>query len=313
MEVLLKYDGPDLKDHTMDVRDLAPALMAFGELCREANKVINGDKASVKVLINADIKANCITISIDVVQSIFEQAKSLVKQENVAAIKDILEWIGMLGGPPAGLLLYLMAKNRGQVAQSVKLSDSGESGSTVITIQGDGNTVIVAPETLRLAANKKVVRAAQDVLAPVANNAGIHTASFTIKDAKTTVIDKQNAIDICRQPPVEEEIAPQSIVGHIVVHSPIFDAKSKSWEFVYSSSIVTIDISETSIVVDALKRRKVVVGDTYKVQLEITEKKTEAGYKNTYKVLKVLDFVPGAEQAEMNFIKKVDDESKGSP
>ena len=70
--ILLKYDGPALANHSMDVSDLAPALMAFGTMCKEANNVLNHKRASVKVLVKADIQANCVTISLDVIWSFLD-------------------------------------------------------------------------------------------------------------------------------------------------------------------------------------------------------------------------------------------------
>lgn len=42
----IAYNGDDrTDDHTMDVELLAPALMGFGKLIREANAEFNGDRA----------------------------------------------------------------------------------------------------------------------------------------------------------------------------------------------------------------------------------------------------------------------------
>jgi hypothetical protein len=41
---LLKYEGDALVDHSIDVTDLAPALLGLSELVDEANHVINNDR-----------------------------------------------------------------------------------------------------------------------------------------------------------------------------------------------------------------------------------------------------------------------------
>lgn len=45
----LAYDGPSLRRGTMNVNELAPALLATADLLQEANHRLNGDKATVSV------------------------------------------------------------------------------------------------------------------------------------------------------------------------------------------------------------------------------------------------------------------------
>ena len=51
------YDGWALEHHLMDVRDLAPAMIAVNDLLSNANKALNGDKADLNLKVNASFKA----------------------------------------------------------------------------------------------------------------------------------------------------------------------------------------------------------------------------------------------------------------
>ena len=63
----LRFDGPELQAHEMDVTLLAPSLLAFGEMCEQANRILNGNEVKVTVLLKADVKANCVTIDLSII------------------------------------------------------------------------------------------------------------------------------------------------------------------------------------------------------------------------------------------------------
>ena len=52
-EFRLAYQGKALDENTMDVKDLAPALIAFGELFTRANLLLNGKDISVSLKVKA--------------------------------------------------------------------------------------------------------------------------------------------------------------------------------------------------------------------------------------------------------------------
>ena len=77
----IKFDGPALEGKAMDVGHLAPSLLALSDLVKEANRYANGDRAGVRVMVNADLDQKCFELNVDLVMTIWEQAKLLVRIE----------------------------------------------------------------------------------------------------------------------------------------------------------------------------------------------------------------------------------------
>lgn len=67
---VIRYDGPALSEHEMDVHDLAPSLLALADLCKIANEIFNGEAASVRVLVRADYEQKCFQLQLDLVQTL---------------------------------------------------------------------------------------------------------------------------------------------------------------------------------------------------------------------------------------------------
>ena len=63
------YKGSDVAEGLMDVKDLAPALLALGNLCQATNRCLNGDEAKVDVLVRSDFKAGSFEVSLELVQA----------------------------------------------------------------------------------------------------------------------------------------------------------------------------------------------------------------------------------------------------
>ena len=108
IKTTIKFDGPALKDRAMDVGHLAPSLLALSDLVKATNYQINGERAKIRILVNADLEQKCFELNLEIVQTIWEQAKTLLADEDIKSAKELLGWIGIPSIPVVGYSLYLL-------------------------------------------------------------------------------------------------------------------------------------------------------------------------------------------------------------
>lgn len=85
------YSGID--SSRMDIRQLAPALLALGDLLVAANKVLNGNRATITVNV-LPFRNGSFGIFIEVVQSLLDSIKGLLDASPVKDALGILEALG---------------------------------------------------------------------------------------------------------------------------------------------------------------------------------------------------------------------------
>ena len=166
---IVRYDGPALAEHSMDVSDLAPALLGLSEIAKIANRHINGDQSSVKVSISADTEQKCFQFQIEIAQTLLQQVSLLLHSGHVATAKEIAEWIGITGGSAFGVFKVY----KWIVKQKVTLTelDVKEAGSIVTITNVDNsivdNSITVNKHVFHLMGDPDVIRNAKNVVRPL--------------------------------------------------------------------------------------------------------------------------------------------------
>lgn len=297
------YDGHNrADDHTIDVDVLAPALLAFGRLVREANKEANGKSATARVLVVSDFEHKCFNVNFDVVLTLYEQARQLVGLQKVKDAKDILEWLDLIvGGTVAsglGFLGYLRWKRGRKVEDVSQITDTDQAGMVAVRVAGERNHVVIHNHTYNLSNNPKALAAARDALSPIGSDG---FDNMTLRDDGKVVRqiekDEADAIITSCVSGIEEskDLTPnvEETTAWLTVYSPVFEATAETWRFKLGQEVIYADISETTIAQDAVTRGGAMMDDTYQVRLEITIPTGAIGKskKPSYRVLKVLRFL----------------------
>lgn len=159
-ETRIAYIGSALESGMMDVNDLAPAMLALGELCNRANETLTGHEKRVSVQVSSDFKAG--SFEFTVLVEVWKPLKEFLTSDNYVAAKELLGWIGIAGGGGV-TLLALIRRSRGRKPETtVKAKD----GMTTLTFK-DGEKINVPEEVLKLLNTPSVRRAVKKVVAPL--------------------------------------------------------------------------------------------------------------------------------------------------
>lgn len=299
-KIQIRYDGPALAEHTMDVAVLGPSLTSLGELISHANYIVNGDEIRVKVKLHADIKANCVTLALDVHwESLYEQAKNLLNCKDVLTAKEILEWLGIIGGGTTTLIFAIKwLWDRKKNNEVVVVKRNGDK--IILTVKGTTEKLELQEKMYQAALSQTLQEDFKETLKPLLQE-GITEQTFIGNNSSKT-FEKQDAEDfrdICNDE-IDPEASEQEITGHIVIHAPVFEEGSKTWKFKWNDRVESIGVSNTSIPETVMRRGRVVVGDAFKVVMIMSEKRTRRGFKQKFRIKEVLQFVPTQfEQAEL--------------
>jgi hypothetical protein len=290
------YDGPVLADGSMDVRELAPALLALGELLQGANRVLNHDRATLTVKVQADFKTGSFGIALALYQSVGSQLMALLHSDGIKTAKEIAEFVGLVSGAHVslfGFLKWLRGRNT-KNASTTTLSD----GSVQIVIDGDNNTIVVPKEVYAIASDRGCREATQKVVRPV-QTAGID--AFEIRRGKQVIerVTKEEIRSFDLPEPVVQALpAVPSVTQLVEVVKPSF-AEDLTWTV--SDGTTRFDaIMKDHDFMDRVKAGEDFrIGDLLRVTIETNQWITATGLRTRREIVEVVEIQKVPRQASL--------------
>src|SRR5579872_43742 len=270
----IAYDGEALRDHSMDVRDLAPALLSLGKLFDAANLVLNGDKATIKLQVKAH-SAGSFEVALELFQSWGAQVSHFLAGDLVVSVINLKE---LVVGASIGIF-FLIKKLRGKKPDRIEHLNNG-----MVLLELDGETLTVPVTLLRLYQDVAVRMAAEEVLKPLYHDS---IDRFIIKDGDTVTEEVTKAdVDYFTLPEIRDEIITENV--HEAAYSIISLAfkDDNKWRLHDGNSTISVQMK------DDIFRRKVEEsrisfskGDILKCKVKTIQWRTVDGLKTEYEVL----------------------------
>lgn len=317
----IAFNGPELSAHTMDVRDLAPSLLAFSEILVEANRLINGEESRLEMRITPNIKEKCFDIGLEIIQR-WELIKNLLGDSNILAAKELLEWLilhkeiaGVVGsGSGLSLLgIYKKLKKKKPIA-IIRFND--ENGNPLYRYQYEDSDDVILDEKLhRLYQSQKIRRFLERFLAPLLRKDGIEELiAYKSDKSSGVIITKTEAQEIDfeipepDEPPISEGEPTEVILRP---YSPVYDQKVDKMRFWLGNKHHYMNVSESNIHQIVLNNGGALMEDKFRVMLRVNEIKNVKGEPTKeYTVLEVVEFIPALRQQDM-FLQQIQQTDEG--
>lgn len=292
--VRIAYTGRMVDDGTMDIKDLAPALLAFGQMVEDANKAINGDGTKVQVLVRADVQKGSFDIGIDFAYSGFQQIKMMMGAADQNGLTSLLQAIGLVGGA-AGGIVSLFEFIKWIKGRKIKGATQLESGNIKIIIS-NSDYVEIHPNTVKLYRNINVRKNLSEVLKPL-NGDGVE--SFEVrsrthkKDDQPIISVSHTERDFFEVPKLEAE---QELDTISTERDALLKIISVQFEEQYKWRLSDGESSIWATIIDHEFLKMVEdgdisfsCGDMLKVRLRTSQIATTKGIKTENEIIKVID------------------------
>lgn len=282
----IKYDGPALTSHQMDVRELAPALIALSDLLEEANKAAFADAPPVRVNVQGNFKGGSFGVDLIAVQSIKDQIVSILGgPESTAAANlfGILGGIGLIAGAGGGLIKVIRWL-RGRKPSTIRFD--GDKTIFELQLEERVETLEVDLVAGRLYQSRRVRQSLAKVIKPLERD-GVDTFASGADGIADVVVTKEDVAAFDRAADDAEVVSDTTLVNLLLqIESAVFKDGNK-WRFNDGSSPFFAEITDEVFLAKIEAGERFGKGDVLIVDLRRVQSITDAGLRVEQEVVKV--------------------------
>jgi hypothetical protein len=158
----LIFDGENLHEGEIDVKDLAPSLISLSDLLDEVSGKYAPECPKISLRVKPNFEKKCFKINLEVAQSYYAQFVELFSSQEVQAWATVLSLVGVSG---VGLLQLLKKAKKRKPQKVIEI----EHTETVKLKFDEGDDIVVDKRVLSLFQNPKARKAAERMFKPLKN------------------------------------------------------------------------------------------------------------------------------------------------
>jgi len=307
----LVYDGPALAGHRMDVRDLAPALLAMNSLFERANSIINGEQqAQVSLNVHASFKSGSFGIDLELAQSLWQRVLDFANSHHITGILQIAGLLG-IGHATSKGVIQVIAWLRGR---GIKKIEPIENGGLRLFV--DDEYMDVEEQTLNLIKDYKIRHALEGIVFDPLRKQGIESVSIVDIEAEKVLvsIDRDQA-HYFKAPAVEEEtLETEDYIDTLQVLTLAFQDGNK-WRFTEGGGNAWYAVvrDDTFLSRVQFNQEHFAKDDIIKARIRRTQRLGKDGLKADYEILEVLEHRRAAPHVQLRLGLETDSSASSIP
>jgi hypothetical protein len=286
----LQYEGPAVESGAMDVRQLAPALLATADLMREAHALLGVEGPVPQVDIQATRPGSFIVDLLVADPKLPQQVLNLLTSRGATATVNL--------GTMVGFVVWSFGTVRALRNRRIARTEEITPGLVRITLE-NGDTLEVPPETLRLALDADYRRHLRAMMQPLAAQTGVTSLTATSGDRSEVVAGQDlRAFEV---PPAQTEDLGESEATLVLRPVNVAFTEGNKWRFSDGETTFYADIQDTQFLQEVdLGVRRFAKNDMLRVRLRTRQTRGTDGDLHTERtVLRVLEHISGGVQLDL--------------
>ena len=288
----IKYDGEALSDHTIDVNDLAPALMALGDLIQEANSLANRSDSTISIKVKAT-ETGCFQIYIQAMQIMADDAVKLLSGDKCTALANLLQILGFTGVSGA-TIIYLIKKFRGKKPKVVS-----ENQNEVVIDAGTGlPPITITKLEWDMYQSDKIRKSVYGILKPL-EKSGVEMVEFIDVESSvvTTKVQKNELEFFVPAPATPEPLQELPIRETYVNVVHMWFKEGNKWKFSEGESEWPAEMKDQNFLIKLLKGESSIhANDFLKVKVKQVQYREGSSVKSTYEIIEVMEHTRSPKQ-----------------